>query len=548
MGNEPEPVAGPEEGPDPSPPPAIAAALMSSVITGGGQWLTRHRRRALWFFLPAGIVVVAGLLFAAVQGRTELAVKSVQLPWLWALFAVNIALLAFRGIATADAWRLGRQSGPRWIAAAGLALAMLITASPHLVIASYNLTWIDTLQSVFAAPTPTATTDPGAYAGPVLSTTTEPDTTTTTRPREIGVPAFQLPETHLPATEFLPLDGLAEGRYLSVLLAGGDAGPGRGGLRTDTMIVATFDLELNRAYLFGLTRELVHIPLPSSFDDAFYELEDTLWGIELADWMSQQDKRCKRGGVWRDDPPAFCPEVPAQPEHCDCFPDRLNAIYTYTRNWSATWPDSPDPGMEALRQAIQTMLAIPIDYYVLVDMAGFVSLVDALGGVDIWVYESVHQGFSPAVEGGPIVRVDVDPGYHHLDGSQALAYVRSRDLVGDAGRVQRQRCMVRSMAAAADPMDIIWNFTAIASAIRDNTVTNIPIEFLPELVRAAAALDLSDIVTVSLTGSGYTDEKDWRQIPMPDLPDMRWRVRTILEGTATGSSEGDDNECGDPSE
>ena len=264
--------------------------------------------------------------------------------------------------------------------------------------------------------------------------------------------------------------------------------------------------------------------------------------------MRDQDRRCKRGGEWREDPPSFCPEVPVQPEHCDCFPDRLNAIYTYTRNWSTTWPGSPDPGMEALRQAIQTMLAIPIDYYVLVDMAGFVALVDALGGVDIWVYESVHQGFSPAVEGGPIVRVDVDPGYHHLDGNQALAYVRSRDLVGDSGRVKRQRCMVRSVAAAADPMDIIWNFTAIATAIRDNTVTNIPIEFLPELVRAAAALDLSDIVTVSLTGSGYTDEKDWRMIPKPDLPDLRWRVRTILEGTATGSSEGDDNECGDPDE
>ncbi|MCJ7726965.1 MAG: LCP family protein, partial [Acidimicrobiia bacterium] len=461
-----------------------------------------------------------------------------------------VTLLAFRALATADAWRLGSRPGARWMAPAGLALALLITATPHLVIASYNLTWIDTLQTVFDAPTPTATTDPDAYAGPVLSTTTTvPSTsTTTTKPREIGVPAFQLPETQLPTTEFLPLEGLADGRYLSVLLAGGDAGPGRGGLRTDTMIVATFDLELNKAYLFGLSRELVHIPLPRSFDEAFHELEDTLWSIELSDWMRNQDRRCKRAGEWREDPPDFCPEVPVQPEHCDCFPDRLNAIYTYTRNWSRTWPDSPDPGMEALRQAMQTMLAIPIDYSVLVDMAGFVGMVDALGGVDIWVYESVHQGFSPAVEGGPIVRVDVDPGYQHLDGNQALAYVRSRDIVGDSGRVRRQRCMVRSVAAAADPMDIIWNFSAIATAVQENTVTNIPIEFLPELVRAAAALDLDNIVTVSLTGSGYTKEKDWRYIPMPDLPDIRWRVQSILEGTATGSSEGTDNECGDPDE
>jgi len=539
------------------PPPSLVTALLSSLITGTGQWAVRRYRRALWFFLPAGIIVVSGLLFAVVQGRTELAVKSVQLPWLWTLLAVNIGLLAIRAYATADAWLLGRRPKSRpWLGPIGLVLALSITIAPHAVIASYNYIWIDTLQTVFNTPMPTATTDPNVYAGPDLSTTTTGLTTTTgptiatttTEPREFGVPEFELPETNLPDTEYLPLEGLADGRYLSVLLAGGDAGPGRGGLRTDTMIVATFDLEMNKAYLFGISRELVHIPLPSSFKKAFGDLENRLWEQELNDWIRDQDSRCRRGGEWKADPPDFCPELLLQPEPCDCFPDRLNAIYTYTRNWSNTWPDVPDPGMEALRQAMERLMLIPIDYYALVDMAGFVGLVDALGGVDIWVYESVHQGFSPAVEGGPIVRVDVDPGYHHLDGNEALAYVRSRAVVGDSGRIRRQRCMVRSVAAAADPMDIIWNFPEIAATIRDNTTTNIPIEFLPELVRATAELTIDDIVTVSLTGSSYTEDTDWRSIPMPDLSNIRWRIKSVLEGTAEGSSEGERNECGDPDE
>ncbi|MBU1493238.1 MAG: LCP family protein [Actinobacteria bacterium] len=526
-----------------------ATALLSSLVSGAGQWAAGRRGRALSFFVPVASILAAGLLFALAQGRTELAVKSVQLPWLWTLFAVNMGLLAIRAYATIDAWRLGRTPASRtWIGPVGLAVALLITAFPHLWVASRNLTWIDTLQTVFNPPATTATTDPDVYAGPELSTTTVPAATTTTETLPIGVPTFTLPPTSLPDTEFLPLDGLTEGRYLSVLLAGGDAGPERGGLRTDTMIVATFDLESNRAYLFGLSRELVHIPLPAGFQKAFYDLEDTLWEIEFREWMWDQDKRCRKAGQWREDPPEFCPELPVQPEHCDCFPDRLNAIYTYTRNWTRTWPDLPDPGMEALRQTMQTLMGIPIDYYVLVDMAGFVALVDALGGVDIYVYESVHQGFSPAVEGGPIVRVDVDPGYQHLDGNQALAYVRSRDVVGDAGRVKRQRCMVRSVAAAADPVEIIWNFPTIAAAISENTTTNIPLEFVPELVRAAAALTLDDIVTVSLTGSGYTKEHDWRNIPMPDVADIRWRITSVLEGTSLGSSEGEDNECGDPDE
>jgi len=530
-------------------PLSVTTALVSALVTGTGQWLAGDRRRAMWFFLPVAAIVVTGLLFIAVRGRAELASMAVQPSWLWAFLTVNLVILAIRMYATVDAYRRGRPPAARpWIAPVVLTLALLLTAGPHLLVASYNLTWIDTLQTVFDAPVTTATTDPTVFAGPETSTTTVPPTTTTstTEPPVIGVPPLDLPNTPLPDNEFLPLEGLTDGRYLSILLAGGDAGPGRGGLRTDTMIVATLDLELNKAFLFGISRELVHIPLPSAWESAFEELEDTLWEWELREWVRDQDKRCRRGSVWKENPPDWCPEPPTQPERCDCFPDRLNAIYTYTRHWTRTFPESPDPGMEALRQAMQRVLAIPIDYYVLVDMAGFVALVDVLGGIDIWVTESIHEGFSPAVEGGDIVRVDVEPGLRHLDGSESLAYVRSRANTSDTERIRRQRCTVRSVAAAADPLDILWRFNDIAAVIRDNTTTNIPLDFLPELVRVSASMSLDDIVTVSLTGSGYYDGRDFRQIPLPDLPDIRYRVRTALDGSSPGDSEGEDGECGAP--
>ena len=530
-------------------PLSTAAAMLSALITGGGHWLTGNRRRGLWFFLPVGIIVVGGLLFAAISGRAEVASMSVQPAWLWAFLTVNLVILAIRMFATFDAHRLGRPPASHsWRGPAGLTLALLFTAVPHLWVASYNLTLIDTLHTVFDAPVATATTDPTVFAGPETSTTTVPNTTSTstTEPREVGVPPLDLPNAPLPDNEFLPLEGLTEGRYLSILLAGGDAGPGRGGLRTDTMIVATLDMELNKAFLFGISRELVHIPLPSAWDSAFEELEDTLWEWEFREWIWDQDRRCRNGSEWKENPPDWCPELLIRPERCECFPDRLNAIYTYTRNWTHTFPDSPDPGMEALRQAMQRVLAIPIDYYVLVDMAGFVAMVDALGGIDIWVTESIHQGFSPAVEGGDIVRVDVEPGFQHLDGNESLAYVRSRAGTSDTERIRRQRCAVRSVAAAADPLDILWRFNDIAAAIRDNTTTNIPLDFLPELVRVSANMSLDDIVTVALTGSRYYDGEDFRGIPMPDLPDIRYRVRTTLDGSAPGDSEGDDGECGVP--
>ena len=49
---------------------------------------------------------------------------------------------------------------------------------------------------------------------------------------------------------------------LNVLLLGADAGPGRGGLRTDTMIVATISTETGQAALFSVPRNLAQVPLP----------------------------------------------------------------------------------------------------------------------------------------------------------------------------------------------------------------------------------------------------------------------------------------------
>ena len=133
---------------------------------------------------------------------------------------------------------------------------------------------------------------------------------------------------------------------------------------------------------------------------------------------------------------------------CGCFPDRINGIWTFTSTWVRTFPTAVDPGMEALRQTLSLLLGLPIDYYVLVDMAGFVDLVDALGGLDIYVTETMDVGFSPAKEGeDPVVVTIAEPGTYHLDGHQALAFVRNRTNTNDAARMRRQRCTLRALAA-----------------------------------------------------------------------------------------------------
>ena len=85
--------------------------------------------------------------------------------------------------------------------------------------------------------------------------------------------------------------------------------------------------------------------------------------------------------------------------------------------------------MENLARVIYDRLRLPIDHYVTINMDGFVSVIDAIGGVEINVQESF------TLEG-----VTFKPGLQTLNGLQAEKFVRERhSRGGDIGRINAQR-------------------------------------------------------------------------------------------------------------
>lgn len=131
-------------------------------------------------------------------------------------------------------------------------------------------------------------------------------------------------------------------------------------------------------------------------------------------------------------------------------------------------------GPGALVNTIQNELGIPITGYVEVDLAGFIDVVDALGGVTISIpYPAFDRasGLNLAVAG------EVE-----LDSTQALAYVRSRryteiidgverpDPTSDLGRVKRQQTFLRALIAEAmgerNPLTLNDTFSSVAEAVR----------------------------------------------------------------------------------
>jgi LCP family protein required for cell wall assembly len=110
----------------------------------------------------------------------------------------------------------------------------------------------------------------------------------------------------------------------------------------------------------------------------------------------------------------------------------------------AMWNDAFNVGGPActIRQ-FQELTHVPVSHWIVVDFAGFKSMVDALGGVEVCLPHAVND---------PIGHITLPAGTHKFSGDQALDYVRERHDLGngsDIGRMKRQQAFIASMAHQA---------------------------------------------------------------------------------------------------
>ena len=516
------PLGAPEVGVD-RPPKPLAAAAFSAVIPGMGQWYAGRRSRALAFLVPFAVgLAVTGGTFTV--GRRELLELAVQPRFLWGLLGANVLFLVLRVVAVADGYLIARNpnvSESAWVLAGSLPALGVLVAAPHLFAASYNLQAIDLLTTVFVADSQSAAPpvrldpppEPFEPAIPPPTTTVANYVSPQQHRVEEGIPELSLsspPSTLAVATGGIPdytLDSPPEPAgpdtslgTVTILLAGGDAGPGRRGLRTDSIMVASLDTVANRAVIFGIPRNLAQVPLPRRWDDLF-------------------------------------------DEECDCFPEQINALYPWTRTHTRLFPGEVDPGMAALRGAMEQLLSIRIDYYALVDMQGFVDVVDAMGGVRMYVNRRVHVRLSPAEEGDEWEDYEINWGWQRLNGDEALAYTRSRTQSSDYDRMLRQRCMLGAVAAQADPLTVLRSFPRLADAMKYSVTTDIPLSLLPQLMELTAHLEDLDIATVGFTPPDYVSGRDTLNHPLPDLDKIRSTVLRMLAGDWETTNQPEESEC-----
>jgi LCP family protein required for cell wall assembly len=425
----------------------LRAALLTAAFPGLGHLARGDRRRASLFAAPALAIIGATLILLLLGGTTQLLIILVTPGALLLLGVLNLLLAAWRLGALAHLLRGARL--PRRERVLVAAATLLLVVAPHLTVGRSLIAFDELLNETFAdtSPTPSASLDPTASgagspspdASPVASpgssigrgggTGTLPSLTVTTpwaRPGEI------------------PWGD--DGKF-DLLLLGSDAGSDRWSRRMDVMLLVEVDVATGRVAMFGFPRNMMRVPLPP--------------------------------GAARNASP------------CGCFQKLLNEVYTdATFYYPQLWPGEGNiSGIAAVRATISELAQRPIDAVLVADLWGVIKVVDAMGGIDMNVTESIYDKNYPDPVLGSI-QLRIDSGLQHFNGRLALAYARSRHQDSDYGRMRRQQALllaIRDQLGAAT----ILNAPALAAAAKGYVWTDLPRSSLPNLVdlfsRAATA-------------------------------------------------------------
>ncbi|WP_109209917.1 MULTISPECIES: LCP family protein [Microbacterium] len=301
-----------------------------------------------------------------------------------------------------------------------------------------------------------------------------------------------------------PSDG-----YYNILLLGADSGEGRDSMRFDSISVVSVNAETGATTITGIPRDMPHFPfsegpMQDQYPNGFEGHGDPScgWGSGVNQLTNAVEQ---------------------------CREDRGTGLYPDAEAQGST------PAIEATKDAAAGILGIEIPYYVFVDMHGFASLVDALGGVDINVTERLPKGGGPSYPGEPVddwATGWIEPGQQHMDGDTAQWYARSRYTTSDFDRMSRQRELQEAILAQFTPQVVLTRFQEVAAAGADIIQTDLPQSFIPTLVDLGLKAKEQPVQTLELTPAGGIDEFD------PDYPYIAELLQTTLHPpTPTPSGE-----------
>lgn len=151
-------------------------------------------------------------------------------------------------------------------------------------------------------------------------------------------------------------------------------------------------------------------------------------------------------------------------------------------------------GINVSMNTLEMLYNIDIDYYLRLNFTGFVNIIDALGGINVY---SDYDFFS---ENDHFVK-----GFNYLNGKRALTFARTRYAFasGDRQRGRNQMSVIQAVINKLTSKAILNNYTALLNSIGSSMQTNMSMDEIGELVKMQLN-DMSrwDVSTFSVDGTG----------------------------------------------
>ena len=167
-------------------------------------------------------------------------------------------------------------------------------------------------------------------------------------------------------------------------------------------------------------------------------------------------------------------------------------------------------GADVLMEEIEYTFGVPVDYYIHVDLKGFIALVDELKGVDIEI--PLDMNYDDPVQG---LHIHFNAGYQHLDGQETMEAVRyrhdnesspnylSNQWYTDVQRGEFQRQVLITLAKKVVSWNSLTKVTAFLDIFNSYVETNLSLTDMAYFAEQALKLDLSTAIEQgSLTGRG----------------------------------------------
>ena len=161
-------------------------------------------------------------------------------------------------------------------------------------------------------------------------------------------------------------------------------------------------------------------------------------------------------------------------------------------------------GIKMTIRTIEDTLGIRIDKYIMVHDEAVKKIVEALGGVDIYVEKNMHYN-----DYSGNLHINLTKGRHHLNADEVVGYLRFRhDAMGDIGRTQRQQWFLRGLLQEMQKPETIAKIPDILAVAKKYVKTDMSLYEMSQYAALAKHFDLNNIEIATLPGApnkkGYT--------------------------------------------